>query len=232
MSYKYEVEIEEFKEVHEMPNAWTQADLLNLLDHLEYEDAHSIPPEELKEMTALALSDFEPEEAAVKVLEFRLGDRLNKGQRQNIAEDLKEEKLWEEYADISFHEELFHIGCMLHWAFPREFPEPDIIRVGLNIKALTPQSSSNLMTPTASFITRILNDGMNEHNTIFRLFDDKIASNSFPEANDIIWEFKAHEFSKEDSTQTFTIYTSFNWVDELKGIQKYESTAYSDGQLH
>lgn len=232
MNYRYKVEVLEFKEVHEMPTAWTPTDLLNLLNHLEYDDAASIPPEELKEMAAMALSELEPEEAAVKVLELRLGDRLNKGQRQNIADDLKEERLWEEYADISFHKELFNVGCMLNWAFPREFPEPDIVRICQNVKALNQQSSSNLQAATASFIARLLNDGMNEHNTIYRLFDERIDSNSFPEAADIIWEFEAQEYSMEDSSQSFTIYTSLNWVDELKGIISYESAAHSDGQFH
>lgn len=231
MNNKYTVDVLEFKEVHEMPDGWTPENLMNLLNHIEYDDAASIPENELKEMAAMALSDFEAKEAAVKILEFRLGDQLNKGQRQNLAEELKDEKLWEEYADIRFHEELFHVGVMLNWAFPREFPEPDIVRIKVKVKALNSISIQNLQKPTASFIARLLNDGMNEHNTIFRLFDEKIESNSFPEAEDIIWNLEDTGFTLTDTSNTFTIYTSWNWIDELKGVMNFESTAFSDGQM-
>ena len=69
----------EFEEIHEMPGAWMVKDFLALLQHIEYDDTASIPPEELKDMACLALSDFEVEEAAIKILEFRIGETLSKG---------------------------------------------------------------------------------------------------------------------------------------------------------
>ena len=231
-NHKYQVDVLKLREVNEVPGVWTNNDFLNLLNHVEYEDAASISPEELKEMTAMALSDLEPEEAAVKVLELRFGDQLSKGQRQNLSEELKDERLWEEYAKINFHEELFHVGCLLYWAFPKEFPEPEIVEILVKVNALNPGSVINLQNPTASFIARLLNDGMDDHNTIYRLFDENIKSNSFPESEHIIWKFEETGFVAEDRSNTFTIYTSWNWVDELKGIKNYESTAFSDGQLH
>ncbi|MEQ8324733.1 MAG: hypothetical protein RIC15_10715 [Vicingaceae bacterium] len=170
MKFIYEVEVLELKEVHEIPDAWNKADFLGLLDKIEYEDALSIPDDELKEMTIMALSDLEPEEAAELVLEVRLGEKLTVGQRKNLAEELKDDRLWEEYAEISFHEELFNAGCMIHWAFPRIYPYPDIVRLQLGITSKNSASKFNLQHPTASFLASLLCDGMNEHNTIFRLF--------------------------------------------------------------
>jgi hypothetical protein len=232
VNHKYQVEVLDLNEVNELPGAWSNADFIKLLNLIEYDDVASISPEELKEMTAMALSDLEPEEAAVKILELRFGDQLSKGQRQNLSEELKEERLWEEYAKISDHEELFNIGCILYWAFPKKFPEPEIVEIKLKVNALNSGSTPNLQKPTASFIARLLNDGMNDHNTIYRLFDENIKSNSFPEAEHIIWKFEGLGYSSDDLSNTFTIYTSWNWVDELKGVRKYESTAFSDGQLN
>lgn len=221
----------ELKEVHELPGAWTDSDFQNLLRHIEYEDVDSILPEELKDMAAMALSDLEPEEAAASLLELRFGEQLKSGQRQNIAEELKDERLWEEFAEIRFHEELFNVGCMLFWAFPRIFSEPDVVRIQVKVTSLNAASAKNLESPTASFIARFLNDGMDDHNAIYRLFDENIASNSFPEAEHIVWKFEETGYNQADNSNTFTIYTSWNWVDELKGVKSYDSTAFSDGQL-
>lgn len=222
----------EMTEVHEIPEAWNTKNFLSLLELIDFEGANSIPEEELKEMTAMALSDLEPNQAAEVLLELKFGDRLSKGQRSNLAEELKDDRLWEEYAEISFHKELFNISCMLNWAFPKVFSVPDIVKLRLSIVSENSDSAKNLENPSKSFIARLLNDGMDEHNIMFRLFDDKLISNAFPVSEHIIWEFFETGFSAENHSNELTIYTSLNWIDELKGIKNYKSTAYSDGQLH
>lgn len=228
---KYSVKITELKEVHEIPGAWTHKDFLGILEHVEYAGAGDIPQEELKDMACLALSDFEIEEAAVKVLEYRLGDQLNKGQRQNLATELQEDKLWEEYSDLTLHEELFNVGCILYWAFPRNFPEPDIARLQIQITAANAESKVNLEQLTASFLTRILNGGMDENNIMNRLFDENLTGNSFPEAEHILWKYESTPYDSATQVCTVTIYTSWNWVEDLKGVSDYEAVAYADGQL-
>ena len=231
MKYKYLVELQELIEVHEISGAWTNQKFIELLKHIDFDDVEAIPDDELKDMTLMALSDLDPEEAAIKVLEFRFGDRLNKGQRQNIAEELKEDRLWEEYADLKYHEELFNVACMLFWSFPKVYSEPDIVRIQLKIQALNPVSELNVKNLNASFIARILNDGMEDNNMIYRLFDEQINSNKFTESEDIIWQFEESAYSDSDHSKVLILYTSWNWVEKLKGVKNYESLAFSDGQL-
>ena len=232
MNYKYQVELLEMKEVHELPDAWAVTNLVGLLDHIGFEDVESIAPEELKEMTGMALSDFDVDEASEFVLEFCFGERLNKGQRQNLVEDLQEDRIWEEYSDLTYHKELFNVCCMLYWAFPKKFSEPDIVKIKLKITSQNNASDVNLKALTSSFIGRLLNDGMDSHNIIYRLFDEQIASNTFEESAHIIWKVEDEGFNPEDKSNTITVHTSWNWVDELKGVKSYESTAFSDGQLN
>lgn len=229
--FKYAVQVLEFKEIHEMPQAWSNERLIGLLKHIEYEDIESIPDSDLREMCSMALSDFEVEEAAIKVLEYRLGDSLNKGQRQNLAEQLKEDRIWEEYSDLSFHEELFNIYCMLYWAFPKHFSTPDIVKITMEISGRNKQAGYNHIHPSPSFLCRILNDGMESSNIMQRLFGDQLASNSFSESEHIIWQFEDGGFSEDTKSTRVTIFTSWNWVDDLRGIKSYESNAFSDGQL-
>lgn len=231
MNYKYQASLLELKEVHELPEGWSKNNLIKLLECIEYDDIDSIPDEDLKEMTIMALSDLDLKEATVKTLETRLGDKLTKGQRENLSQELREERLWEEYGEISFHEELFNVSTMLYWAFPKKFHEPDIVHIKVKVNALNTQSAINLQQPTPSFLARLLNDGMDNHNIIHRLFDDQMATNKFPESEHIIWKFEESGFIAESKTNIFTIYTSWNWVDELKGVESWESKAFSDGQL-
>jgi hypothetical protein len=228
MPNSYQVEVRELKEVHELPDGWTPANLVRLLHHLEYDDPESIAPEELKDMASLALSELEPEEAADRLMELRLGERLTGGQRRNMAEEMKDERLWEEYAEMSCHEELFNVACMLYWTFPALFPEPDVTRIRIHVAAMNADSEANLRSPTASFIARLLNDGMSDRNTIYRLFDEQIASNRFPEAEDVIWKFESHGYDATERAVALTIHTSWHWVDELKAVDSFESVAHSD----
>ncbi|MDE0771515.1 MAG: hypothetical protein OSB25_04830 [Salibacteraceae bacterium] len=231
MKNKYQVEVVEFTEVHDLPEAWSRKDFLNLLNLIEFEDGASILAEELKEMTIAAISDLEIEEAVTAVLNLRFGDKLNHGQKNNLINELKDDRIWEEYSEIKHHEELFNVCCMMHWAFPREFSLPDIVRIQLKITSLNTASLSNLRQPKASFLARLLGDGMDEHNIIYRLFDENIVGNSFPNATDIIWKFEESGFNGSNNSNDITIYSSWNWVDELKEVDRFESAAHSDGQL-
>jgi hypothetical protein len=227
---KYTAEVIELKEVHELPDSWTPSDLKNLLALIEYEDRASISENELLEMTALALSDLKPAEAADKVLELCLTE-LSAGQRNNIAEELRNERLWESYPEIRMHSSLFRVAYLLHLAFPKSFPEPDAAEIKLKVVALNPKSVSNLKEPANSFLTRLLADGMDEHSTIYRLFEENLTSKSFPESDDIIWQYQEGGFNTKDQSNTYNIYTSWNWVDDLKGVNNFESKAFSDKEL-
>ncbi|MEY8021811.1 hypothetical protein AB8P51_13325 [Muriicola sp. SD30] len=229
---KYTVELLQLKTVQEIPGAWNGEQFRGLLRHLEYDGVEEIPEDELKDMASMALSDFEKEEAVEKVLEFRLGDKLNKGQRKNLANEMQEDPLWVEYSDLSLHEELFHVGCMLFWTFPRNFPSPEIAKLVLKISSSHPDSKINLITPTPSFLCRILKDGMDEFTIMNRLFDENLKGNTFPEAEHIIWQMEASAFESGTNSVTITLYSSWNWVEDLKGVQEFESAAYADGQIN
>jgi hypothetical protein len=146
-------------------------------------------------------------------------------------QELQDERLWEEYSEISFHKELFNVACLLHMAFPKRFPEPDIVQIKMNLTALNPSSIINLKELKPSFLVRLLNDGMDDHSIIYRLFDEQLFANSFPESEYIIWKVDNHGYDEQNQTVMLDIYTSWNWVDELKGITHYESTSFADGQL-
>ncbi len=226
--WKYKVQVLELNDIHEMPNGWTNEKYLELLKFLDAENPESIPTDELRDMAAMALIDFEPEEAAEKVLEFRFGEEFNAGQRENIAVDARRLALWERYPDVKFHEEMFNVGYILNLAFPMKFREPGVAQIKLLVSALNHDSGEELKNPDSAFIARLLANGMDEHNTIFRLYQDNVQGESFTDATDIIWRYDAEGYDEKQHTNTILLYTSWNWVDELKGVEEFECTAYND----
>jgi len=228
MPNRYGVLVQELREIHSLPDGWTSRNLVELLDRLDYDDAASIAEDELMDMASLALSELEPEEAAVILLEMRLGERLRPGQRRNMAEEMKDERLWEEYADLSCHEELFNVACMLYATFPSRFPEPDVTRLRLLIRALNTDSEADLRSLTASFLARLLDDGMHDQNSLRRLFDEQIDADLFPEAEDVIWKFDPGPYEETERSLVVTIYMSLHWVDGLRGVTEFESDARPD----
>lgn len=230
MKFKYSVSVDDIKDIHEIPGVWTRDHYISLLKYLDFPDAESVAEEEMMDMAVLALSDLEPEEAAISLMALRMGDKLNSGQRVNLAEEFKDTALWQRYSDIRLHKDFFIVGWILHQAFPSIFRNPEIISIDLKITALNGDSISNLQTPSAPFLCRILHDGMTERNTIYRLFGDNIESNEFEEANAILWKWTESGYSEAGKANSFTLYTALHWVDELRSKQEYHSAAYGDHQ--
>ena len=76
----------------------------------------------LTELLLMAISDFEPKEAAVIVLAYKLSEELNEGQIQQISNDMFLDKVCEEYPEIGLHSTLFHVNQLLFKAYNGKFP--------------------------------------------------------------------------------------------------------------
>jgi hypothetical protein len=128
MKTDFPIKVLDFRVLREIEGAWTQADYGALLQTMDFGETGVMSDAEMREITLLALQDLEPVEAAELVLTQHLGHRLKSGQIKNAANEMLEEKLWEEYADLSLHEGMFNVASLLYAAFPRRFPQPDAIQ--------------------------------------------------------------------------------------------------------
>ena len=218
----YNVKVLFFEEIHELPDSWNNEDFKEILEHADFEDWDEIDPRELKDYTIMALQELEIDEAAELVLNYKLSDKLSKGQIQNLAHEMMDEKLWEEYTDINLHKELYDCSVLLKWTFPNKFPETDAIKCVIEVV-------SNSLEPLAKtskiFITRLLAKGMNDHAVINRLFADQVNGAPFPEADGIIWQFDA--IRSLDKT-LITVYSSSYWLHSIAEVDHYTSEAISD----
>jgi hypothetical protein len=65
----YQITINRANTVDEIETYWTNEDYIKLLEKFDYPDASDADASSLRELLFMAISDFEPKEAAVIVLE-------------------------------------------------------------------------------------------------------------------------------------------------------------------
>ncbi|WP_231556160.1 hypothetical protein [Gillisia sp. Hel_I_29] len=187
MKTKYIINIANVQTVDEIREYWSSEDYISLLDKFNYPDAQDSKPENLRELLFMAITDFEPSEAAKVVLEYKLGDQLSDGQIEQISNDMLMDTVCEEYPDMDLQAPLFHITQLLFKAYNGKFPSSSATIINCSIISADTKDSSL----TKEEILRLFNDGLSDRNIVKRLFADQMEGKvAFPEAEDIIWELK------------------------------------------
>jgi len=227
MGHDFHVEILSFSNLQEIDGAWTPVDFAALLDETEFGDRSEIAEADLREMCIMSLQDLDPEKAAYVVLKHVLGDALRDGQLHNMANEMLDEKLWEEYVDPACHERLFNVGSLLYAAMPRTFPKPDAVCLKLEATAGNPTAGALLTAaPKEAFLVRLLADGMDDHAVLHRLYGEQLAAKSFPSADQVVWIVRTD--ATNDDAMTIEVIGSGYWLDALERTQSYDSNAYAD----
>ncbi|GEC77646.1 hypothetical protein [Flavobacterium aquatile] len=199
---KVNIQIKSIYSIEEIPNYWTNEDYVALLDAFSFEDGKSLNPENLFEMLQMAISDFEPKEAAKIVLTYKLSNDLNEGQIDQISNDMLIDKVCEEYPEIHMHKHLFSINQLLYKAYNGTFPNAKASLIKFSI------SDNELESLSKSDILKAFNNSLNDSNLIRRLFDEPMTTEAeFPDAESIIWELNTSDNSN------FELITSEYWID-------------------
>jgi len=226
MKAAFRVQVRVFSKLLEIPGARSSKDFSALLDALDFGDQSGVQDHDMRELCIMSLQDREPEEAAYFVLKHDVGGMLRDGQLRHMATEMLEEKLWEEYPDASLHERLFNAGSLLYEALPRHFPEPDAVRVQLEVAASNASAREVLASPVQeSFLVRLLANGMDQGAVLRRVYDEQLASHSFPEAAQIIWTFSATRMRDD---MNFEVVGSGYWLNPLRDCETYDSSAHAD----
>ena len=195
----YHMLINSVKSVEELKDAWTNADYIELCNLFGFPDAKDSKPEELKELLFMAISDYEPNEAAAILLNYKLSDTLKEGQIDQMSNDMLLDKISEEYSDISLHHELYNINQLLYKAYNGTFPSAKATIIEFEI---TPNTDI-----TKEVILKVLEKTLAKNSLIKRLFSSHLAGEeAFEEAEDIIWKLE----SKGDNSYEMT--TSEYWM--------------------
>lgn len=201
---KYKVEIENIEIVDEIEQYWTNDDYVALLEKFDYPDGSDAEKDSLRELLFMAISDFEPREAAINVLEYKLSEQLTEGQIQQISVDMLIDKVSEEYREIGLHSTLFHINQLLFKAYNGKFPNAKATVISCRISPLEDEKIDKLSKEN---VLKLFANGLSDSNIINRLFDQAMHFNApFPEAEDILWDMETTD------NLNFKITTSEYWM--------------------
>ncbi len=230
MTTEFNVRIVAFDILEQLPDSWQPSQFKAMLDDLDYGDTSGMSDAELHEMCLASLQDLEAHEAAEVVLRSWFGDRLRDGQIRSCSHEMLDEKLWEHYAEMSFHEDFFHVGSLLFAALPREFPTPDAVRIQLGVEGGNAPGKEALSNPVLEpFVVRLLADGMSDASVLHRLFEDQLVGGPFPEAESIIWIM--HQELLNASTLRLEVFSSGYWLDALNDVEDFASHSPDRGDV-
>lgn len=200
----YQILIKRVDNVNEVEGYWSDEDYVQLLEKFNYPDASTAKKENLPELLEMAISDYEPNEAAEIALAYKLGEELNEGQIEQISHNMLIDKVCEEYPEIHMQARLFHINQLLYKAYNGKFPNTKASIVHFS---MTPKDGE-VKELTAENVLKLLNNGLSDRNLIKRLFEDQMTKNiPFPTAEAIVWELNT-----EDNVN-FSLVTSENWIN-------------------
>lgn len=202
---KFNIKLNSAETLEEIKNYWTNDDYIQLLEKFNFPDANTIKPENLREMLFMAISDFEPNEAAEIVLTYKLSESLNEGQISQISNDMLIDKICEEYPEIDLHYALYNVNQLLFKAYNGTFLNCKATLVDFEIEK--PENFEGEITK--EIVLKSFNNGLSESNIIKRLFAERMTTDTrFEQAEDILWELK----NKEGNNYTFI--TSEYWMNK------------------
>lgn len=201
---KYAIKIHKISTVDELPDTWNVEDFKALLERFDFPDAQSNDLKELRELLFMAIADYETNEAAAIVLDYKLSEHLNEGQIEQLSHEMLLDKISEEYPVIGLHKDLFNINQLLYKAYNGKFHNTKATIVDFEITTL-----GNADTKiTKEIVLKCFGQNLDNHNVILRLFGDQLnAEEAFEEANDVIWELQKNE-------NTYRFITSDYWMSK------------------
>lgn len=203
---KYKINIAQVHTVDEIKEYWTNEDYIQLLKKFDYPDAEDSDTENLRELLFMAITDFEPSDAAKLVLDYKLGEQLSEGQIDQISNDMLIDTVCEEYPEMELQSTLFHVNQLLFKAYNGKFPSSSATIIHCSIDP----SDASLTKET---VLRLLNDGLSDRNIVKRLFEEQMNGNAeFLEAENIIWNLENLEHND------FKITTSGNLIKKEEVI--------------
>jgi len=201
----YKVTIDDITSIDEIADKWNHDDYINLLELFEFGDTGDATDQYLKELLFLAISEYEPQEAAEIVLRYKFNDELNDGQYDQISNDMLKENVSEKYSDIALHSRLFDVNEFLYKAYNGKFPHAKASVIQFTA---TPKTDTDIAIDEAAAL-RLLSPGIDPHAILQRLFKDQIeGKEEIEEAQHIAWYFKPL------TDHQYELITSNYWISE------------------
>lgn len=226
MPAKFTVQIDSFRKINKITNAWSDKDYLALMAIMDLDDGlEGMDSKELREMCMMSLNDLEPDEAANVVL-TRLFPDESEGKIEQLSHDMLDNRLWEEYSDCLYHERFFSAYALLREAFNGIFAQPTGVEVTFNITAENSEDIAIFDESLYPSFVRLLASGQGEEALINRLYEEQIHGKQFPEASGIVWRLE--QIADNGLTRKFSFVSSYFWFENFEQIDEFSAVSHAD----
>jgi hypothetical protein len=216
---KYQVKINSVNTVDELEDSWTNADFTALLEKFGFADAAKVNPSELKDYLFMAITDFDPTEAAALLLHYKLSEVLTEGQIDHLSREMLREKVAENYSDIYIHKILFGINQLLFKAYNGKFPYTRANVVEFEMRP-EQDEETELTKETA---LKALSISLSESSLVNRLLKEQTEGKvPFPEAEGILWDLQ------NKGNHQYLMITSEKWLNK----DDFENPEYACSVIH
>ncbi|WP_373513308.1 hypothetical protein [Persicitalea sp.] len=217
---KLQVENVAHEYLSEIPDTWQKEDYLKILEEFGFADADALPDKELAEMTLMAITDEEPNQAAENLMGLYLADDLNEGQMSQIASDMQLDKIFEEYPEIRLHHRLFSINQLLRKAYNGKFPDGQAVKITFTLT----DTEGTFTSPddiTSEVILKALEKAMPDNSIVKRLYPDQLeGKKELADADAIVWQRKVTQSSDKYGVE---IVSSDYWLGDILDHPSYEA---------
>jgi len=206
------------EKINRLQNSWSIEDYKAIIELLggEYSD---LEPAEVEEYMHMMISDNDVAESAYELLNYALGDDLSEGQLRNLANEMEEDKMWEEYPDMAFHREIFKVNQLLYRAYNGKVPKGEAIVLKLKVISSDPEYISLVLSKDADAVFRLILNGTDSHSKLHRLFDEEVAEEYIDEAKHILWHIGVQEVASNEVQLSVT--SSQYWLDSYDDETEY-----------
>ncbi|MFZ1749992.1 MAG: hypothetical protein WAU01_07360 [Saprospiraceae bacterium] len=216
--YKINVKVNNVETIDALPNNWTSEDFKAILE-LYGMDTNGIRSDELMEFTYMTIADHELPFSAELILKYVMGDILNDGQYQNIAHEMADDRVWEEYPEISLHKYLFGVNQLLYRAYNGKVPHGEAMTLSLTLSCDVDEVNQLIQANNPDVILRCIMGGMDEHAIMQRLYASQLGD-YLTDAAGILWEIESNHVS--DTHTDIKIISSKYWLDDFIATGTYD----------
>lgn len=158
----------------------------------------------------MAIADYETNEAATILLDYKLSEHLNEGQIDQLSHEMLLDRISEEYPKIELHQELYMINQLLYKAYNGKFLNTEATLVDFEI---TPLLNTDVEI-TKEIVLKCFAKNLDSHNIIIRLFGGQLnGKEKFEEANDVLWELQENENGYRFTTSNYWM-SKKEFIDE------------------
>jgi hypothetical protein len=233
---RFRLTVEDWQEVHRLPGSWPVERLRAVLEQAEFDD--EVEDADVLDMAVLVLQDLDVQEAGELVLEVVFGDQMSPGVRQNLVDDLEDDRPWEQFASVALQSGIFEAMVLLQQVFPNRYGIPDAVCLRLRVEALDKAAATYLEECSGtdgaglkSLLLRLLAGGMPEEAVLNRLYADELRSDRMPEAAHLLWILQGPVDApdSQSGTSTFEIHSSWQWLGPLEEVESWEASGWPDG---